>query len=613
MNLLASLNSHVGKLVHPTQQGNRFEFIAHRNFLATRLAVSVGALVAAPLCLVLGDAPVWWQAGALAWLLLPIAAVASVSRTGNLARGEALSLATWIGLAVTLALGSGSATGLGLLLIVPFEAVLTLSALSTSALVAIGVAGGASIIVPWLSGLGVTASSDPLIVRFGAHLTTAAEAYAVVLALMASRLQKQRRRDERVGYDHYRELAGMIDQVLLRLDRSGMVLEAGAAARRLFGIAGRELMGRGLFEQVHVGDRPAFLKLVADAADGGGCGSATLRVRTGSTLPSEKGSFREPVFVWAELTVQPAASSTGRRTQSILCLMRDVTARRQSEAALDEAQRAAQHSETGRTLFLANVSHELRTPLNAIIGFADMLASEELGPRDPVKRREYAAIIGQSGQHLLAMVNTILDASKIEAGSFRIVPDPFDLAALIHGCCDMVGLRAETSAVEILRDVAPGLSEVVGDERAYKQIVLNLLSNAIKFTPGGGQVRVSARPEGTSIIVSVSDNGVGIKACDLPKLGSPFFQAQNSYDRAFDGTGLGLSVVRGLVGLHGGSIAIESAPGQGTRVCVRLPSDCRRHVRSSAGDTKIETIPRYVPSTQQAAGHMDLARVHKIA
>ena len=166
--------------------------------------------------------------------------------------------------------------------------------------------------------------------------------------------------------------------------------------------------------------------------------------------------------------------------------------------------------------------------------------------------------------------------------------------------------------LRLLRDVAPGAGALVADKRACKQIVLNLLSNALKFTPAGGCVAIAARPDGNSVLITVSDTGVGIAARDLPRLGDPFFQARASYDRPSDGTGLGLSVVRGLVGLHGGTIAIESAPGQGTRVSVRLPLDCRRVASAPNGVTKIETIPRYSSGVRHV-GVPSGGRMHKIA
>jgi cell cycle sensor histidine kinase DivJ len=182
---------------------------------------------------------------------------------------------------------------------------------------------------------------------------------------------------------------------------------------------------------------------------------------------------------------------------------------------------------------------------------------------------------------------------------------------MIQSCCDMVGLKAEQAGIAISRDIAGTLDEMVGDKRACKQIVINLLSNALKFTGRGGQVSIAARLQGPSVLITVTDTGVGISPLDLAHLGNAFFQARSGLDRAYEGTGLGLSVVRGLVGLHGGSIALESAPGEGTCVTVRLPLDCR-DACPGATTAKIETTARYMRSGS-SAGRFDNAKVQKIA
>ncbi len=608
MNLLISLDDHVRKLVHPAMQPNSVDFARTRHFFVTRSAVVLLALIAAPLCLAVGGAPTAWQAIALAWMSLLLIAVAVVSRTGNLAAGEVLSALTWIGLASTLAIGGGSVLWLGLLLLVPLEASVAPRSASAAATLAgalaVGLAAGSSL------GLGLGSPSAPG--AFGSAVIIAAIAYGCWQALLAGHRQSVRDRLARAGDERYRALSEIVDDMLVRFDRSGAALSASSAADRLFDLKPRDLIGRGFFEHVHVADRPAFLKLVTDVAVTGTPGAAVLRLRTGAVRAGERG-IDEPVFAWVDLRARLAADGDPEadRTTAVLVLVRDVTAQKLHEDALEEARRAADRSSAGRDLFVANISHELRTPLNAIIGFAEMLANEALAPRDPVRQREYAAIIHQSGQHLLAVVNSILDVSKIESGSFAIVPEIFDLADLVASCCGMVGLTAEQAGIRLERDLAPELPEVVGDIRACRQILLNLLSNALKFTPEGGRVTVGVRPEGNSILLHVADTGIGIGARDLPRLGDPFFQAQSSYDRSYDGTGLGLSVVRGLVGLHGGKISIESAPGQGTCVTVRLPADCRRAVEASNGVTKIETISRYHSRLQP--GPSDLARVHKIA
>src|SRR3990167_3834350 len=219
------------------------------------------------------------------------------------------------------------------------------------------------------------------------------------------------------------------------------------------------------------------------------------------------------------------------------------------------------------------MSHELRTPLNAIIGFSEMLTNNELQLQEE-RKLEYAKLINESGHHLLSVVNGILDMSKMETGNFEITPEPFAPAPATVSCCDLLALKARDAGVEIKTRIAPGLPEIIGDRRAFNQILINLISNAIKFTPRGGRIKVSALCDGPKLTVSVEDTGVGIGEDDLPRLGEAFFQARASYDRKHDGSGLGLSIVKGLVRLHGGDIDIQSRLGEGTRVTVRLPIDC---------------------------------------
>jgi cell cycle sensor histidine kinase DivJ len=230
--------------------------------------------------------------------------------------------------------------------------------------------------------------------------------------------------------------------------------------------------------------------------------------------------------------------------------------------------------------------------LNAIIGFSEVLSSDTQAAGDAERRKEYVRIIKESGEHLLQVVNTLLDVSKIKAGTFDVLPEPFEAAAFTHGCCDLMGLKAERAGILLARDIATDLPELVADRRACKQILINLLSNAIKFTPRGGHITVAARRDGDRILFVVSDTGAGIDEKDLPKLGSPFFQARSSYDRRHEGTGLGLSVVRGLVGLHRGSLTIESAPEEGTIVTVELPIDCRGGPVQKNAPIRIHTLPR---------------------
>jgi cell cycle sensor histidine kinase DivJ len=200
-----------------------------------------------------------------------------------------------------------------------------------------------------------------------------------------------------------------------------------------------------------------------------------------------------------------------------------------------------------------------------------MIAQEDALMLDAARRKEYAKLINDSGQHLLAVVNGILDMSKMETGNFEIAPEPFTPAAALLNCCSLLALKARDGGIDLVTDVPAELPVMTGDPRAFKQIVLNLVSNAIKFTERGGTVTVAARAEGTRLVLRVADTGVGIAADDLKRIGNPFFQAGKTYQRRHEGTGLGLSIVKSLVGLHSGEFSVQSKPDEGTIVTVVLP------------------------------------------
>ncbi len=166
-----------------------------------------------------------------------------------------------------------------------------------------------------------------------------------------------------------------------------------------------------------------------------------------------------------------------------------------------------------------------------------------------------------SGQHLLGVVNTLLDISQIEAGTFPLDPEPVDLRETVTAVAEMLRLKAEAGSVAMVVRFGPDLPQIVADRRACRQILLNLLSNAVKFTPAGGRVSVDVRRHRDGVEIAVADTGIGVPAEDLPRLGEPFFQVRAGHDRPYEGTGLGLSVVRGLVALHGGAVAFEK-PGR---------------------------------------------------
>jgi cell cycle sensor histidine kinase DivJ len=378
-------------------------------------------------------------------------------------------------------------------------------------------------------------------------------------------------------------LARNMTDAITRHGRNGDVLFASPAAEPLFGARPSELVGHGLFDRVHVADRPAYLTALAEAAAGGEDRSVEFRIRRGDANDRNAGAF-----IWVEMRCRPLDRASGGNTneREVVAVLRDVSERKTQERALEIARAESDRANAAKSHFLATMSHELRTPLNAIIGFSDMLTNETL-VLDPARKIEYARLINESGHHLLSVVNGILDMSKMETGNFEITPEPFAPEPVITSCCDLLALKAREAGVEIKTRIAP-LPELLADRRAFNQILINLVSNAIKFTPRGGRISVSAFADDAKVSVVVEDTGVGIGEDDLPRIGEAFFQARASYDRRHDGTGLGLSIVKGLVRLHDGDIDIASRLGKGTRITVRLPID-GEHGRRPADPIKLVT------------------------
>jgi len=240
----------------------------------------------------------------------------------------------------------------------------------------------------------------------------------------------------------------------------------------------------------------------------------------------------------------------------------------------DELGRLYRQLETAnrhKSEFLANMSHELRTPLNAVIGFSEVLQERMFGELNE-KQADYINDIHTSGKHLLALINDILDLSKIEAGRMELEPSEFDLSAMLESALTLVRERASQHSIALTLEVGPEVGSVQGDERKLKQVTLNLLSNAVKFTPEGGAVRLAARRNGGAIEVSVADTGVGIAPEDQALVFEEFRQVGRDSARKAEGTGLGLALAKKFVELHGGAIRLESAPGRGSTFTFTLPA-----------------------------------------
>ncbi len=232
----------------------------------------------------------------------------------------------------------------------------------------------------------------------------------------------------------------------------------------------------------------------------------------------------------------------------------------------------AEAANRSKSEFLANMSHELRTPLNAIIGFSEVMQEQMFGPLGAEKYNEYSRDIHRSGQFLLDVINDILDMSKIEAGRVQLETEVGQLSGIFEEIMRLVGPRAYEGKVTVERDI-PNSIEVIADRRALKQVFINLLSNAVKFTPEGGRVKITATEEEGWVTIRIADTGIGIPARDIDKLGRPFEQVENQFTKTKGGSGLGLAISKSLIELHGGSLEIRSAIGNGTEVTVHLPRE----------------------------------------
>ena len=363
--------------------------------------------------------------------------------------------------------------------------------------------------------------------------------------------------------------------------RDGHVERAFGAVEAVLQLERSAVEGEGLMNRIHVADRPRVLSALDAVHVHGGRATVDARLRFGASSAPQG-------FVWTEIDLSTVGDARGGT--EIYALIRDISAIKDHEAELLQAREKAEASDAAKGRFLATMSHELRTPLNAIIGFADILDEEVFGPLNNDQQREYVGLIRESGGHLLQLVNDLLDMSKLEAGHFQIVAEPFAVSAIVKRCVRLMSSQFEKAGQTVVLDLPDNLPELIADQRALRQVMLNLLSNASKFTPDGGRITVRARRDGPMLSLAVIDTGIGLCAADLKRLGEPFFQANNGYDRNHQGTGLGLSVVRGLCELHDGSVAFTSVEGEGTTVTVRLPfAGPRQHPTDMAEPGRADT------------------------
>ncbi|MFN4353722.1 PAS domain S-box protein [Parvibaculum sp.] len=331
---------------------------------------------------------------------------------------------------------------------------------------------------------------------------------------------------------------------------------------RLFGLEPQciEMTYPIFLEHVHPDDRDLVEEAVANAIkDGGG-----YKVEHRIVLPD--GTVK---FVLEQAEIECDGRGRPFRMRGTVF---DTTAINRATEELQAARNRAECANRAKSQFLANMSHELRTPLNAIIGFSELMAGELLGPMTDKQYKSYAQDINDSGHHLLAIVNDILDLSRIEAGAAGLDETEIEIAEVCANCIKTVQGRADFAGLTLRQVIQPALPLLHGDKRLVTQILLNLLSNAIKFTPAGGSVVLRAEQEGDGAIrLSVEDTGIGIAHENLVRVTEPFMQVESHLSRSYEGVGLGLALTKQFVELHGGELQIESEEGRGTCVDIRFP------------------------------------------
>jgi cell cycle sensor histidine kinase DivJ len=585
-------------LLHPSARYDALTRARHRAFMAPRLMGSLAAFAAFPVYLAMRGAPTALEVAAFAWLIAPILLSWFLSRTGRYEGAHVLSSLALAGLVMTLAMTTGGIESFAAiwLVVVPLEAALSASRRVVAFASALALSCAALLIVSGHFGVLPPVDANPQLRGvFMAFGVASATLYAAGLAFAVESLARTSVSLLYVEEDRYRLLARNMSDVISRHRRNGAVQFISPAVEAMLGTQLPRLLGHGLFDRVHVADRPAYLTALSEAARGGEARSVEFRLRRDAPKGSERGHHQD--FIWVEMRCRPLEQPSPAATADaeVVAVLRDVTDRKIQEQALDLARTAAEQADAAKTRFLATMSHELRTPLNAIIGFSEMIVQEDALMVDAARRKEYAQLINDSGQHLLSVVNGILDMSKMESGNFEISPEAFAPRAALANCCSLLALKARESGIELATRISEDLPVMTGDPRAFKQVALNLVSNAIKFTERGGKVTVSAGVEGSRLLLRVTDTGVGIAADDLKRIGDPFFQAGKTYQRRHEGTGLGLSIVKSLVALHAGELTVQSRIDEGTTVTVTLPL---AYTPPSKQPSNIATLN---PASRQAA------------
>jgi cell cycle sensor histidine kinase DivJ len=375
-----------------------------------------------------------------------------------------------------------------------------------------------------------------------------------------SALERRRTADAAAaaGQARYRFLADNAMDLITSHSPDGRVVFSSPASLQLLGFRPDEIIGQRMADLTVTEDQQSIIAAFDEVRRKRCAMSVEVRLKK-----------KQGGHVWTELRCRPADGALA--TSDVVTVTRDITERKAQERALIDARDLAEDASRAKSRFLANMSHELRTPLNAIIGFSEVMTHQMFGSLGSAKYLEYSRLINESGTHLLELINSILDMSKIEAGRFQVSAEIFELEEVTSQALRFVKLHAERQGVTLYEDISPDTRRIFADKRAISQILINLLSNGVKYTPNKGSVCVSSRMTRDGVELAVSDTGIGIAPDNLKRLGRPFEQVDNEHTRAKEGTGLGLALVRALTHLHGGTMHISSIVGEGTTVSIVLP------------------------------------------
>jgi len=367
-----------------------------------------------------------------------------------------------------------------------------------------------------------------------------------------------------------------VSDAFVLFDKQGRLILSNQAFQDAFGFE-PSVLRKGAFKQ-DLNQIAALAIKLDQPATGGRAGAREVELHDGrwlqlvERLTSDGGS----VVTAADITaIKQKEAERQRATERLHVTITELEDREEKLSQLarkyEVAMTRAEAANQAKSEFLANMSHELRTPLNAINGFSEIMAGEMFGPLGDAKYKGYAADILKSGQHLLSLINDVLDMAKIEAGKLTLHYETVVLKEVVDDAARLMRGKIEDSGLSLLID-APDLPEIDADYRGLKQVLLNLISNAVKFTPAGGHIVVAILREGDERLrVAVTDTGIGIDSEDLKRLARPFEQVEGQHSKTTQGTGLGLALTKSLIELHGGTLSIESEPGRGTTVSFDLP------------------------------------------